>query len=62
MRNPTLPLLVLFLLAWPLSTSPTQFNLLVGLEVANADERPAWKAGDFFGEMFGRGRASDRTE
>jgi hypothetical protein len=39
-----------------------QLNLLVGLEVANADERPAWKAGDFFGEMFGRNRPSGRTE
>jgi len=34
-----------------------QLNLLVGLAVANADERPAWKAGDFFGERFGRRRA-----
>lgn len=27
--------------------------LLVGSEIANADERPAWKPGDFFGRMFG---------
>ena len=33
-----------------------QFNFLVGLEIANADERPAWKPGDFFGRMFGPGR------
>lgn len=26
---------------------------LVGAEIANADERPAWKPGDFFGRMFG---------
>jgi hypothetical protein len=31
-----------------------QLTFLVGLEVANADERPAWKPGDFFGRMFGR--------
>ena len=28
--------------------------LLVALEVANAEDRPAWKAGDFFGTKFGR--------
>jgi Zn-dependent M28 family amino/carboxypeptidase len=31
-----------------------QLEFLVGLEIANADERPAWKAGDFFGRTFGR--------
>lgn len=31
-----------------------QFAFLVGLEIANADERPAWKEGDFFGRTFGR--------
>lgn len=30
-----------------------QLNFLVGLETANADEKPAWKSGDFFGKMFG---------
>jgi hypothetical protein len=30
-----------------------QLAFLVGLEIANADERPAWKPGDFFGKMFG---------
>jgi len=30
------------------------FHFLTGLSVANAAERPAWKRGDFFGEMFGR--------
>jgi Zn-dependent M28 family amino/carboxypeptidase len=30
-----------------------QLEFLVGLEIANADERPAWKAGDFFGRTFG---------
>ena len=28
-------------------------NFLVGLEVANADHRPAWKPGDFFGRTLG---------
>jgi Zn-dependent M28 family amino/carboxypeptidase len=33
-----------------------QLNFLVGLEVANADDKPAWKPGDFFGKMFGGSR------
>jgi Zn-dependent M28 family amino/carboxypeptidase len=36
-----------------------QLEFLVGLEIANADQRPAWKAGDFFGRTFGR---SNRDE
>jgi hypothetical protein len=35
-----------------------QLAFLVGLEVANAENRPAWKPGDFFGRMFGRSRVS----
>ncbi|MGZ8710467.1 MAG: M20/M25/M40 family metallo-hydrolase, partial [Thermoanaerobaculia bacterium] len=31
-----------------------RFDFLIGLEVANADNRPAWKPGNFFGEKFGR--------
>ena len=31
-----------------------RFDFLIGLEVANADDRPAWKPGNFFGEKFGR--------
>jgi Zn-dependent M28 family amino/carboxypeptidase len=31
-----------------------QFEFLLGLEVADADERPAWKPGDFFERTFGR--------
>ena len=34
-----------------------QLELLVGLEIANADERPAWKEGDFFERTFGRSAA-----
>jgi hypothetical protein len=33
-----------------------QLGFLVGLEIANADERPAWKKGDFFERTFGRKR------
>ncbi|MEQ8314816.1 MAG: M28 family metallopeptidase [Gammaproteobacteria bacterium] len=31
-----------------------QVNFMVGLDVANADERPRWNSGDFFGNEFGR--------
>ena len=31
-----------------------QLEFLVGLEIANAAERPAWKEGDFFKRTFGR--------
>jgi hypothetical protein len=34
-----------------------QLEFLVGLEIANANERPAWKEGDFFGRTFGLKRA-----
>ena len=34
-----------------------QLEFLVGLEIANAAERPAWKEGDFFERTFGRARA-----
>jgi Peptidase family M28 len=30
-----------------------QFNLLVGLQVAEGDDRPHWYSGDFFGDTFG---------
>jgi hypothetical protein len=36
------------------------FDFGVGLEVANADARPAWKKGDFFGETFGPQRQQTR--
>jgi hypothetical protein len=35
-----------------------QLNFLVGLDVANAPERPAWKPGDFFERTFGRGTSA----
>lgn len=31
-----------------------QLGFLAGLEIADADERAAWKPGDFFGRTFGR--------
>jgi len=31
-----------------------QVNFIIGMDVANADERPRWNAGDFFGNEFGR--------
>jgi hypothetical protein len=34
-----------------------QLEFLLGLEIANAAERPAWKEGDFFERTFGRERA-----
>ena len=30
-----------------------QLGFLVGLDIANADQRPTWKTGDFFGSTFG---------
>ncbi len=33
-----------------------QLGFLVGLEIANANERPAWRKGDFFERTFGRKR------
>jgi hypothetical protein len=31
-----------------------QYDLLVGLQVAQEDAKPRWNAGDFFGDTFGR--------
>ena len=31
-----------------------QVNFIIGMDIANADERPRWNAGDFFGNEFGR--------
>ena len=30
----------------------TEVNLMIGLEVANQEERPTWNEGDFFGKVF----------
>ena len=34
----------------------TRANFLIGLEVAQSDERPSWNEGDFFGKRFAPGR------
>ncbi len=39
---------------WNSAVRFTRANARVGFAVANADERPSWNAGDFFGEKFGR--------
>lgn len=33
-------------------------NLMIGWEIANAEKRPHWNAGDFFGDLFGRDTAA----
>jgi hypothetical protein len=33
---------------------PIELDFRIGLAAASRDARPKWKAGDFFGEMFGR--------
>ena len=33
-----------------------QINFLAGYDVAQDRQRPAWKPGDFFGDLFGRGK------
>lgn len=38
---------------WDAALLPIELDFRVGLAAANRDERPKWKAGDFFGEMFG---------
>jgi hypothetical protein len=38
-----------------------QLEFLVGLEIANANERPAWKEGDFFGRTFAKRHPSSAT-
>jgi hypothetical protein len=35
-----------------------QLNFLVGLEIANAEQKPRWKEGDFFGRTFGGKRVA----
>ncbi|MDX1508398.1 MAG: M28 family peptidase, partial [Woeseiaceae bacterium] len=32
----------------------TRSHVRIGYEIANADERPTWNEGNFFGERFGR--------
>jgi hypothetical protein len=38
---------------WAVAARLARLNRNIALEIANDPERPAWKAGDFFGERFG---------
>jgi len=38
---------------WSVGAQVANFDFGIGLEVANADARPTWKKGDFFGDTFG---------
>lgn len=39
---------------WASALRFARANVSIGAAIANADERPAWNEGDFFGERFGR--------
>ncbi len=39
---------------WGAAVRFTRLNFLLGLEIANAPQRPRWNEGDFFGELFGK--------
>lgn len=41
---------------WSSVETFTRINIRIGQEVASADEAPAWREGDFFGERFGEPR------
>lgn len=38
---------------WDSAARFVRANYLLGREIADADERPSWNEGDFFGELFG---------
>ena len=38
---------------WPSAARLALLNQRIAREIGNADERPRWNAGDFFGERFG---------
>ena len=42
---------------WPAAAQLAHVNYRIGLAIGNDPKRPAWKAGDFFGERFGTGRS-----
>jgi len=46
---------------WPSLAMLAQLNTRIMVEVANAQERPAWNAGNFFGETFANGKAAIAT-
>lgn len=37
---------------WDAAASFAEVNMMIGLEIANGDERPTWNPGDFFGKTF----------
>jgi len=37
---------------WDAAASFAEVNMMIGLEIANGDERPRWNQGDFFGKTF----------
>ncbi len=39
---------------WDSALRFARANVRIGQEIADADQRPTWNAGDFFGERFGR--------
>jgi hypothetical protein len=41
---------------WPSLARLARFEARLALAIANADARPAWLPGDFFGETFGNSR------
>jgi Zn-dependent M28 family amino/carboxypeptidase len=41
---------------WDAAITYVKLNFLIGYQIANTSQRPAWNKGDFFGEMFGGSR------
>lgn len=41
---------------WDAAITYVKLNFLIGYQVANTPQRPAWNKGDFFGETFGAGK------
>ncbi|MDO6427115.1 M28 family peptidase [Thalassotalea sp. 1_MG-2023] len=37
---------------WDAAADFAEVNMMIGLEIANGDKRPAWNQGDFFGKTF----------
>lgn len=37
---------------WDAAASFAEVNMMIGLEIANGDQRPTWNQGDFFGKTF----------
>jgi hypothetical protein len=39
---------------WAAGAQYARLNFLIGYQVAQASQRPAWNKGDFFGARFGK--------